>query len=60
MLLYHFYIVIFEISTREFLKNESLTHAVNFDIGFTFSERPGSGLSEGLDPGPDLFYIVCP
>ena len=37
-------IVIFEISTLEFAKNESLTHAVTFGIGFFFSESPGPSL----------------
>ena len=31
-------IVIFEISTLEFFKNEFLTHAVNFAIGSAFSK----------------------
>ena len=30
-------IVIFEISTLKFIKNESLTHTVNFGIGSAFS-----------------------
>ena len=29
-------IIIFEISTLEFVKNESLTHTVNFAIGSAF------------------------
>ena len=37
-------IVIFEISTLEFAKNESLTHTVTFGIGLVFSESPGPGL----------------
>ena len=43
-------IVIFEISTLKFVKNESLTHTVNFGIGSAFSEGPG--------PGP--LCKVCP
>ena len=35
-------IVIFEISTLEFLKNEPLSHTVNFVIGSAFSRDPGS------------------
>ena len=35
-------IVIFEISTLEFLKNEPLSHTVNFGIGSAFSRGPGS------------------
>ena len=31
-------IVIYEISTLEFLKNEFLTHSVNFSVGFGFSK----------------------
>ena len=34
-------IVIFEISTLEFVKNESLTDTMNFGIGSTFSESLG-------------------
>ena len=34
-------VVISEISTLEFRKNEFLTHAVNFGIGSTFSKGPG-------------------
>ena len=43
-------IVIFEISTLKFVKNESLTHTVNFGIELTFSKGSGSAFSE--DPGP--------
>ena len=45
-------IVIFEISTLKFVKNESLTHAVNFGIGSAFSKSPVSAFSEGPGPGP--------
>ena len=34
-------IVIFEISTLEFVRYEFLTHTVNFGIGSTFSKGPG-------------------
>ena len=51
-------IVIFEISTLEFIKTEFLTIIVNFGIGFTYSKGPGSACSEGLGPG--LLYNVCP
>ena len=34
-------IIIFEISTLEFVKNESLTHTVNFTIGSAFSKGQG-------------------
>ena len=50
-------LVISETNTLEFLKNESLTHTLNFDIGFNFSKVLGSGFSEGLGPGP--LYKVC-
>ena len=50
-------IVIFEISTLEFLYNKSLTHAVTFGIGSPFSEGLGSAFSEGLGPAP--LYKEC-
>ena len=52
-------IVIFEISTLKCVKNESLTHMVNFGIGSAFFKGPWSTFSEGpcLVPGP--FYKVC-
>ena len=34
---------IFEISNLKFLKNESLTHAVNFGVKSSFSKGPESG-----------------
>ena len=43
-------IVVSEISTFKFLKNEPLTHTVNFGIGSAFSKGPG--------PGP--LYKLCP
>ena len=45
-------IVIFEISTLEFVKSESLTNTVNFSIGSDFSKGPRSAFSE--DPSPGL------
>ena len=48
-------IVIFEISTLKFIKNESLSHTVNFGMGFGFSTSLGSTFSEG--PGPGLFPL---
>ena len=47
-------IVIFEISTLEFVKNESLTHTINFGIGSAVSKDPMSAFSEG--PGPGALY----
>ena len=38
-------IFISEISSLEFLKNESLTHTVNFGIRSAFSKGPGFGFS---------------
>ena len=52
-------IVIFEISTLEFVKNESLTYTVNFGIGSAFSKGSGSAFSEGPVPGPGPLYKVC-
>ena len=47
-------IVILEISTLKFVKNQSLTHIVNFGIGSSFSKFLGSVFSEdpSLGPGP--------
>ena len=47
--------MIFEINTFEFVRHESLTHTMNFGIGFAFSKGLGSALSES--PGP--LYKVC-
>ena len=41
------------------MRNESLTHTVNFGIGSAFSKALGSTFSEGLDPGPSQLYKVC-
>ena len=46
----------FEISTLEFLKNEILTHTVNFNIGSAFSKDPGCTFSEVSDRGLGLLY----
>ena len=40
------------ISTLKFIKNDSLTHTVNFGIWFAFTKGPGAG------PGP--LYKACP
>ena len=50
-------IVISEVSTLDFFKNESLTHTVNFGIGSAFSKVPGLRFSEGQVPGP--LYKAC-
>ena len=47
-------IVIFEISTLEFVKNEFLTYIVNFGTGSTFSKGQGSAFSEGPSLGSDM------
>ena len=52
-------IVIFEISTLEFVKNESLTYTVIFGIGSTFSKVPWSAFSETRGPGPGPLYKAC-
>ena len=52
-------IAIYEISIPEYLKNESLTHTVNFGIGSAFSKGPGSGFSEGPVPCPGQLYKIC-
>ena len=49
-----------EISTLTFVKDESLTHTINFGIGSTFSKCLGSSFSEGLGPGPGPLCKVCP
>ena len=41
-------IVIFEIRTLKFVKNEILTHALNFGIGSAFPKSSWFALPEGL------------
>ena len=41
------------------MKNESLTHTINFVIGSGFSKCPGYGFFEGPGPGPGPLYKVC-
>ena len=57
----YFWARIFEISTLEFAKNESLNHTINFGIGSAFSKGPGVAFSEGPvpGPGPGPLYKVC-
>ena len=54
-------IVISEISTLKFLKNESFPYIVNVGIGSAFSKGLGSGFSRrrGLGPGLGSLYKVC-
>ena len=40
-------IVIFEVSTLEFVKNKFLNHTPNLGIGLAFSKDPGSAFSKG-------------
>ena len=49
-------IVIFEISSLKFVKNQFLANKVTFGIGSVFSKGPVSAFSEGSGPGP--FYKV--
>ena len=51
--------VTFEISTLKLVRNESLPHTVNFDIGFAFSKSLRSAFSEGPSPGSGPLYKVC-
>ena len=48
-------IVIFEVSTLKFIKNELLTIIINFGIVSAFPKDPGSTFSEGLG----FLYKVC-
>ena len=54
-------IVISEISTLKFLKNESFPYIVNVGIGSAFSKGLGSGFSRrrGLGPGLGSLDKVC-
>ena len=52
-------ILISEISSLECLKNQSLTHTVNFGIGSPFPKSPGSAFYEGPGPCPGPLYKVC-
>ena len=45
-------IVIFDISTLEFVKNEYLTHAMNFGVGSAFFKGLMSAFSESLALAP--------
>ena len=57
-------IVIFEIRTLQFVKNEFLTHTVNFGTWSAFCKVPGFAFSQDPVPGPVLspspLYNVCP
>ena len=50
-------IVIFEISTLEFVNHESLTHTMNFIVGSAFSKGLGSAFSDIPGPAPGLMPI---
>ena len=45
-------IIIFEISTLEFVKSKFITHTKNFGIGSISSKGSGSTFSEGPGLGP--------
>ena len=45
---------IFEVSTWKFVKNELLTHTVNFGIASAISKGRASAFSEDPGPGPGL------
>ena len=49
-------IVLFENSNLEFVKHESLTHTMNFDIRSAFSKGLGSTFSKGPAPGSGTKY----
>ena len=51
-------IVIFEISTLKFAKNEFLTNTVNFGKGPSFCKSPGSTFSQGPSQGLGPLYKV--
>ena len=51
--------VIFEINTLQFIKNELLTNAVNFGIGSSFSKCPGLTFSEGQGSSLGPLYKGC-
>ena len=51
-------IVIFEISTLKFVKNEFWTHTVTFGIGPAFFKGPSSSFSEGPGPTWAVFWVL--
>lgn len=53
-------IIIFVISTLEYVRNEFLTHPLSFGLGSTFSKDQGSSFSEGSKPGLGPLYKECP
>ena len=52
-------IVVFEISTLKFAKNEFLTHTVKFGVESAFSIGPGSAFFQGPDPCLGLLFKLC-
>ena len=52
-------IVIFEISSLEFVKSEFLFHTMNFGKESIFAKGPGSVFSQGPGPGSCPLYKVC-
>ena len=53
-------IVISEITSLEFIKNDSLTHTEYVCIGFAFSKGQGSVFFGVNGPCPGPLYKVCP
>ena len=53
-------LVVFEISTLKFVKNDFLINTMNFGIGFAFSNGLRSPFSEGPGPGQRQLYKACP
>ena len=49
----------FKVSTLKLVQNESLSHRVNFGVGYNFSKGPGSAFSESPGPGLGPLYKVC-
>ena len=56
---YNFEFFMFEISNLWFVRNEFLSHTVNFGIGSAYFKDPRSTFSECSDPWLGLLYKVC-
>ena len=52
-------LVLFEVSTLQFIKIEILTIIVHFDRELCFSKGPRSAFSESLSPDLRLLFEVC-
>ena len=51
--------VIFEVNTPEFVKNEILTHTIDFGVRSVSSKGPRSAFSVDPGPSPGLLYNAC-